>query len=140
MHSYQVKDEVIMTQLIVTMIFILVSSLLLATQNQVANSEETIKCEMQGKEHRVYQFDPRKNKYSLSLLEKGRPKTSLSRQIQQIKPVQNYPSYKEYFFKIDDHNHVLIKMDQNSNSGRGELIQTKSPSRVKEFSKCERMI
>ncbi|MCK6599507.1 MAG: hypothetical protein L6Q37_14165, partial [Bdellovibrionaceae bacterium] len=99
-----------------------------------------IKCEMQGKEHRVYQFDPRQNKYSLSLLEKGRPKTSLSRQIQQIKPVQNYPSYKEYFFKIDDHNHVLIKMDQNSNSGRGELIQTKSPSRVKEFSKCERMI
>jgi hypothetical protein len=123
-----------MNQLVITLIFILVSSLLLA-----AEKPGHIKCEMIGTEHKVYVFDTKANKYNLSLVEKGRPKTSLSRQIQQIKPVQNYSQYREYQFEIDDNTKVIVKMDNDSIHGKGELVQTKFPARVKAFSKCEQL-
>lgn len=124
-----------MGQLVITLVFILVSSVLLATEQK----QEIIKCDMIGSEHKVYKFDLNANKYSLSMLEKGRQKSSLSRQIQQLKPVQNYAAYKEYHFEIDDHTSAIIKMDQQNHDGKGELIQAGYPVKVKAFSKCEKL-
>lgn len=121
-----------MNQLIITLIAILIASMLLATEQH-----GRIKCDMIGADHKVYEFDTNTQKYNLSLVEKGRPKSSLSRHIQQLKPAQTYTNYKEYQFEIDDHSKVIVKMERNSKMGKGELIQTKYPARVKAFSKCE---
>lgn len=124
-----------MGQLVLTLVFILISSVLLATEQK----SEIIKCDMISTEHKVYKFDLNANKYSLGLVEKGRQKSSLSRQIQQLKPVQNYASYKEYHFAMDDRTKAIIKMDPQSKSGKGELIQAGYPVKVKAFSKCEQL-
>ena len=127
-----------MSQLVVTLIFILVSSILLATENKTPSKDQShIKCEMIGLEHKVYVFDIHSNKYKMSLLEKGQQKTSLTRNIQQLKEPVSYPNYREYQFGIDDHSQVQVKINQRTGEGRGELIQKGFPTRVKSFSKCE---
>lgn len=124
-----------MGQLVITLVFILASSVLLASEQR----HEVIKCDMIGSEHKVYKFDLSANKYSLSMLEKGRQKSSLSRQIQQLKPAQNFVNYKEYHFEIDDHTSAIVKMEHQSKEGKGELIQTGYPVKIKAFSKCEKL-
>lgn len=128
---YLGKKDVSMSQMLFFMLIIFVSTFALSAEKQ-----NRIKCSMMGPEDKVYYFDTQSQRYRLSVLEKGRPKTSLSRHIrQQINPVQETRKVS-YSFHIDDRTEVSVDMDTATNRGSGE-IKLRAKGHTKKFDGCE---
>lgn len=120
-----------MSQMIFFMLVIFISTFALSSEKQ-----NRIKCSIMGPEDKVYYFDTQSRRYRLSVHEKGRPKTSLSRQIrQQINPIEATKKVS-YSFHIDDRTEVSVDMDTATNRGTGE-IKLRAKGHTKKFDGCE---
>lgn len=120
-----------MSHMILFSLFILISTFALS-----AEQPNRIKCSILGPEDKVYYFDTRAKRYRLSVHEKGRPKTSLSRQIRQnVTPVEATKKVS-YSFHIDDRTEINVDMDINTNRGTGE-IKLRAKGHTKKFDECE---
>ncbi len=120
-----------MHQMILCFILIFISTFALSAEKQ-----SRIKCSILGPEDKVYYFDTESKRYRLSVHEKGRPKTSLSRQIrQQVSPVETTKKVS-YSFHIDDRTEVSVDMDTDTNRGTGE-IKLRAKGYTKKFDGCE---
>lgn len=120
-----------MSQMILFFILIFISTFALSAETQ-----NRIKCSILGPEDKVYYFDTQTKRYRLSVHEKGRPKTSLSRQIrQQVNPVVATKKVS-YSFHIDDRTEVSVDMDTDTNRGTGE-IKLRAKGHTKKFDECE---
>lgn len=121
-----------MSQLILMFITLFISTFALSAENQ-----NRIKCSLQGAEEKVYYFDTASKRYRLSVLEKGRPKTSLSRQIQQHTHHEVEATKKVFHtFQIDDRTEISVDMDTGSRRGTGE-IKLRARGHTKKFDDCE---
>lgn len=120
-----------MSQMLLFLILISISTFALSAERQ-----SRIKCSILGPEDKVYYFDTHSKRYRLSVHEKGRPKTSLSRQItQQVTPVESTKKVS-YSFHIDDRTEVSVDMDTDTNRGTGE-IKLRAKGHTKKFDECE---
>lgn len=121
-----------MSQMIIFLLFILISTFALS-----AEQNNRIKCSIFGPEDKVYFFDTQSRRYRLSVHEKGRPKTSLSRQIQQQKDhVVESTKKVSYSFQIDDRTEINVDMDTESRRGTG-FIKLRAKGHTKKFDGCE---
>lgn len=121
-----------MNQMIFFMAIIFVSTFVLSAENQ-----NRIKCSILGAEDKIYYFDTQNKRYRLSVHEKGRPKTSLSRQLQQQSNISAETSNKvSYSFQIDDRTEVSVDMNTDSRRGTGE-IKMRAKGHSKKFDECE---
>ncbi|MBL7545346.1 MAG: hypothetical protein JNL11_16120 [Bdellovibrionaceae bacterium] len=121
-----------MNQMIFFMMIIFVSTFALSADNH-----SRIKCSILGAEDKVYYFNIQTKRYRLSVHEKGHPKTSLSRQIQQqTNSSVEATSKVSYSFQIDDRTQVNVDMDKDSRRGTGE-IKLRSKGHTKKFDGCE---
>lgn len=121
-----------MSQMIVFLIFIFISTFVLS-----AETNNRIKCSILGPEDKVYFFDTQSKRYRLSVHEKGRPKTSLSRQIQKQSDHSVESTKKiSYSFQIDDRTEISVDMDTDSRRGTGE-IKLRAKGHTKKFDGCE---
>lgn len=122
-----------MSQMIIFLILIFVSTFVLSAENP-----SRIKCSIQGPEEKVYYFDTKTKRYQLSVNEKGRQKTSLTRQIQhQVDRSQESAKNKLSFsFQIDDRTEVIVDMDAATRHGTGQ-INLKSQGASKKFDECK---
>jgi hypothetical protein len=121
-----------MSQMIIFLLLIMISTFALSAENPTR-----IRCSIQGPEDKVYYFDTTTKRYQLSVNEKGRPKTSLSRHIEQhIDRSQEGLKKVSYSFQIDDRTEVNVDMDTDSRHGTGE-IKLKSKGHTKKFDKCK---
>lgn len=121
-----------MSHMIIFLFFILVSAFALSADNS-----SRIKCSIQGVEDKVYYFDTKSKRYQLSVNEKGRQRTSLTRQIQRQEDLSVDATKKvSYSFQIDDRTEVNVDMDKGSRDGTGE-IKLKAKGHTKKFDKCK---
>jgi hypothetical protein len=121
-----------MSQMIIFLLLIFVSTFVLSAENS-----GKIKCSILGPEDKVYFFDVKAKRYQLSVNEKGRPKTSLSRQIQQqVNHTVEATKKVSYSFQIDDRTEVSVDMDTDSRKGTGE-IKLRARGHTKKFDECE---
>ena len=121
-----------MSQMLIFLMLLFVSTFVLSAENPTQ-----IKCSIRGPEDKIYFFDTKSKRYQLSVNEKGRAKTSLSRQLQQQVDLSTDVSKKvSYSFQIDDRTEVNVEMDPDSRHGTGE-IKMKAKGHVKKFDKCK---
>lgn len=121
-----------MSQMIILFVLIFVSTFALSAENQ-----HRIKCSLQGPEDKVYYFDTKMKRYRLSVLEKGRPKTSLSRQIQRhTNHTLDTTKNISHTFQIDDRTEINVNMNPDTRRGSGE-IKLRARGSTKKFDDCE---
>lgn len=121
-----------MSQILMFLLLIFISASVLSAENMTG-----IKCSIRGPEDKVYYFDTKTKRYRLSVNENGRPKTSLSRQIQQQVDHSAESAKKvSYSFQIDDRTEVSVDMDTDSQNGTGE-IKLRAKGHTRKFDKCK---
>lgn len=121
-----------MSHLIICLLLIFISSFVLSAENTAR-----IKCTILGAETKTYYFDTNTKRYQMNVNENGRPKTSLSRQVQQhVDRSSGSVNKVSYSFQIDDRTEINVDMDFESRHGTGE-IKLKSKGHTRKFDKCK---